>query len=485
MKIQLLSGKHNKHDCLLVAVTKNWGFLNQSLDTSEQQAIAGFLKNGLLEETEGATLFIPALPGLNEQSILLFYCDKGFNKEHYLKFLSKAYYTLKQYRITRCLSYLHELEVTGANAAWTLKANTTVIGDVFYEFDTFKTIKKSKTTVKEINFPNVESKLKSDLTHALALNKAFTLCKDLANTPSNVCTPTYIANAAKKLSAKHPKLKVTVLGEAMLRKMGMNTLLAVGEGSAVETKLITLEYKGGKTSDKPYVFIGKGITFDTGGYSLKPAASMLQMHYDMCGAATVIALIQYLIDTKMPINVTGIIPSAENMVDALAFKPNDIIKSYSGQTIEITNTDAEGRLILCDALTYAERFDPQAVITLATLTGGVLVALGHTASGVMGYDQTLVNELVRAGEESGDRCWQLPLYEDFDEMLKSKVADMQNAPGRLAQSSTAACFLGRFAKKFAWAHLDIAGTAHTDKKLATGRPLSLLAQFIEHKVKSA
>jgi leucyl aminopeptidase len=305
------------------------------------------------------------------------------------------------------------------------------------------------------------------------------LAKDLGNLAPNICTPAYLAEQAMDM-AKTYKLKVTVLEQKDMENLGMGALLAVARGSRQPPKLIALEYWGGAKKGKPVVLVGKGVTFDTGGISLKPAAEMDEMKYDMCGAATVLGTIHAVAKMGLPVNVVGIIPATENMPGGNATKPGDVVTSMSGQTIEILNTDAEGRLILCDALAYAERYEPESVINIATLTGACVIALGHVASGLLGNDEELAQELLNASERSVDRAWRLPLFDECQEQLKSNFADIANIGGRAAGTITAACFLSRFTKKYRWAHLDIAGTAWKSgkEKGATGRPVPLLTQFL-------
>jgi leucyl aminopeptidase len=280
--------------------------------------------------------------------------------------------------------------------------------------------------------------------------------------------------------AEAHSLQCQVLERAEMETLGMGSLLSVAKGSHLPPKLIVLQHKGGKTDDKPIVLVGKGITFDTGGISLKPGPEMDEMKFDMCGAASVLGAIKAAAVMKLPINLTVVVPAAENMPGGGASKPGDIVTSMSGQTIEILNTDAEGRLILCDALTYVERFEPDTVIDVATLTGACVIALGHVASGLFANKDSLARDLLDAGEEANDRAWQMPLWEDYQEQLKSNFADMGNIGGRAAGSITAACFLSRFTKKFDWAHLDIAGTAWKSggDKGATGRPVPLLTHYL-------
>jgi leucyl aminopeptidase len=315
--------------------------------------------------------------------------------------------------------------------------------------------------------------------HGQAIAQGMSLAKDLGNLPGNICTPSYLAEQAKGLSKTYG-IKVEVLEQAELEKLGMGSFLSVAKGSRQPPKLIVLHHTGGNKKDKPVVLVGKGITFDAGGISLKPAAEMDEMKYDMSGAASVLGTFKALAQIQLPVNVIGIIPTCENLPDGNANKPGDIVTSMSGQTIEVLNTDAEGRLILCDALTYAERFEPEAVVDIATLTGACVIALGHHASGLFSNSDTLARELQHAGEEAWDRAWHMPMWEDYQEQLKSNFADIANIGGRAGGSITAACFLSRFAKKFDWAHLDIAGTAWKSgaEKGSTGRPVPLLVHWL-------
>jgi leucyl aminopeptidase len=275
-------------------------------------------------------------------------------------------------------------------------------------------------------------------------------------------------------------LTIEVLERKDMEKLGMGCLLSVARGSSEPPKLIVLQYRGGRHKEKPIALVGKGVTFDSGGISLKPPAEMDEMKFDMCGAASVLGTVSAVAEMKLPLNVVGVIPATENLPSGTATKPGDIVTSMSGQTVEILNTDAEGRLILCDALTFVEKFDPQAVIDIATLTGACVIALGHVSTGLFANDDDLARELLAAGQNAYDRAWHLPLWEDYQEQLRSNFADFANIGGRPAGSITAACFLSRFTKKFKWAHLDIAGTAWNSgkKKGSTGRPVPLLTQFL-------
>jgi leucyl aminopeptidase len=321
---------------------------------------------------------------------------------------------------------------------------------------------------------------------ATALVAGIEFAKEWGNRPGNHCTPSLLADAAKGLAKNSPSIHCQVLGPKEVDKLGMGSFAAVAQGSSEPLRFIVLEYSGGPKDQAPVVLVGKGITFDTGGVSLKPAAEMDEMKFDMCGAASVLGVFRTLGELKPAINVVGLIPSCENMNDGRALKPGDVVTSMSGQTIEVLNTDAEGRLILCDALTYAERFKPVTVIDIATLTGACVVALGGVRSGLFSSDETLAKALEAAGEQSLDRCWRLPLDDEYAEGLKSNFADVANIGGRAGGAITAAKFLQRFTSAFAWAHLDIAGTAWKGgaAKGSTGRPVGLLVSYLLDRVES-
>jgi len=322
--------------------------------------------------------------------------------------------------------------------------------------------------------------LAKGLAHGAAISAGQKLLRDLGNLPGNICTPRYLAAQAKSLAAANRSLRARVFDEAQIRRLKMGCLLAVSRGSAEPPRFIVMEYRGGRRGAAPVVLVGKGVTFDTGGISLKDPAAMDEMKYDMCGAGSVLATMQVVAALRLPINVVGLVAAVENMPGSRATKPGDIATSASGRTVEILNTDAEGRLILCDALDYARRFEPAAVVDIATLTGACVVALGHHFSGVMGNDDALARELVQAGADADDRAWQLPLTEDYAEQLRSNFADIANVGGRDGGAITAAAFLGRFTQGLSWAHLDIAGTAWLSgaQKGGTGRPVPLLVEFL-------
>jgi leucyl aminopeptidase len=317
---------------------------------------------------------------------------------------------------------------------------------------------------------------------AIAKGKQFT--KTLGNLPGNICTPSYLAEQAQQFAKSYKSVSTSILDEKQMEELGMGSLLSVSAGSAEPAKLIVMNYKGGKKDEAPQVLVGKGITFDTGGISLKPGAAMDEMKYDMCGAASVFGTLLAVAELNLPINVVGIIAAAENMPSGVATKPGDIVTTLSGKTVEILNTDAEGRLVLCDALTYAEMFNPAAIIDIATLTGACIIALGHHTSAVLSNQNTLAQQIIKAGDASADAAWQLPMGEQYQEQLKSNFADIANIGGRPAGTITAACFLSRFTEGQRWAHLDIAGTAWVsgNNKGATGRPVPLLTQYLLDRV---
>jgi leucyl aminopeptidase len=324
---------------------------------------------------------------------------------------------------------------------------------------------------------------KRGLAHGDAIAAAAKVQRDLANLPANVCTPTYLADRAKALGKSQTSVKVTVLDEAGIRKEKMGCFLAVTQGSEQPPKFIVMEYKGPKAPKAPIVLVGKGITFDTGGISLKDPGAMDEMKFDMSGSAAVIAALTLVSSLRLPLHVVGLIAACENMPGGRAVKPGDIVTSAAGHTVEILNTDAEGRLVLCDALHYARRFEPAAVVDVATLTGACVVALGSHHAGCMSNDEALARELVQAGARADDRVWHLPLTEEYADQLKSNFADFANIGGREGGAITAAAFLGKFTEGLKWAHLDIAGVAYQGgaQKGSTGRPTAMLADFLIHR----
>ncbi len=378
-------------------------------------------------------------------------------------------------------------QVKARDASWALHTLVLAARDSLYRFDDWKSKKDpAPAGVKKVAFA-VSTKetadAKATVAHAVAIANGMDLAKNLGNLPGNVCTPTYLAEQAVKLAKEH-ELGVEILDRKQLQALKMGSFLSVTNGSDEPPKFIILRYDGGKAKDAPVALVGKGITFDSGGISLKPGAAMDEMKYDMCGAASVLGTIRAIAELKLKVNVIGVIPTCENMPSGRATKPGDIFTSMSGQTIEVLNTDAEGRLILCDALTYVERFKPALVVDIATLTGACITALGHHNSGLFSrHDEAhdaLAGQLLAAGKAVNDPAWRMPIGDAYQEQLKSNFADMANIGGPPGGSITAACFLERFTRKYTWAHLDIAGTAWKSgaAKGATGRPVPLLTTFL-------
>ncbi len=464
----------------------------KAIDAASDKYLSNLIRRGDMDGKKGQMLLLHHVPGMIADRVMLVGCGKEreLDDRSYRTIISNSIKSLKDTGSLECVNYLTELTIKGRDHHWKIKQAIITAGQVLYQFDELKTKKKEKRRpLRKITFTVPTRRELAQGDEALLIGRAIAngmkLTCDLANRPSNICTPTYLAKQATELGKNHRSLSVNVLEEAEMKKLGMGSLLSVSQGSNEPAKLITLEYKGTKKAGKPIVLVGKGVTFDTGGISIKPAAAMDEMKYDMCGAASVLGTIAAVAEMKLAINVVGVIPATENMPSGTATKPGDIFTSMSGQTVEVLNTDAEGRLILCDALTYAERYNPEVVIDIATLTGACVIALGKHATGLLSNHNPLARDLLQAGEEAGDRAWQLPLWDEYQQQLNSPFADMANIGGREAGTITAACFLSRFTEKFHWAHLDIAGTAWLSgsKKGATGRPVPLLTQYILDQLK--
>lgn len=491
MEFLIKSGNPEKQRtaCLVVGIfeLRRLSPAAKSIDNVSKKFLSNLLRRGDIEGKLEQSLLLHNVPGMLADRILLIGCGKerDLTDGQYRKIISNSTRELDKTGAMEAVSYISELNVKNRDIYWKIRQAIEITECTLYQFNEFKTKNKPKRRqIKKILFtvPTRKELPTGELAarHATAIVHGLKLTRDLANRPANICTPTYLAEQAKQLAKTQKSVKVTVLEEDDMARLGMNTLLAVARGSAEPAKLIVLDYKGTKKDKKPVVLVGKGVTFDTGGISIKPAATMDEMKFDMCGAASVLGTILATAEMELPVNVTGVIPATENMPGGKATRPGDIIKSMSGQTVEILNTDAEGRLILCDALTYAAQFEPDVVIDIATLTGACIIALGNHASGLLSNQNALARELLHAGEFTGDRAWQLPLWEEYNKQLSSPFADMANIGGREAGTITAACFLSRFTEKYHWAHLDIAGTAWlTGKnKGATGRPVPLLSQFL-------
>lgn len=461
----------------------------QAVDSAAQGFVSDILRRGDMEGKCGTTLMLHKVPGILAERVLLVGLgpEREFREKEYRNAVAAAVRALTETGAAEATLCLPEVEVKKRDVGWKVSTAVVAAMEMVYRFDRLKSKPEEARRLRKLTLAVSRrldvSPAEEGLHQGQAIACGMNLAKDLGNLPSNICTPTYLAEQAIGM-AKAYDFKVQVLERKDMEKLGMGALLAVAKGTHEPPKLIILEYHGTERKQAPVALVGKGVTFDTGGISIKPAQDMDEMKFDMCGAAAVLGTFKAIAQLQLPMNVVGLIPATENMPGGRATKPGDVVTSLSGQTIEILNTDAEGRLILCDALTYAERYSPATVIDIATLTGACVIALGHVATGLFSNDDTLAKELIRAGEQTLDRAWQMPLWEDYQEQLKSNFADMANIGGRPAGSVTAACFLARFTKKFRWAHLDIAGTAWKSgkEKGATGRPVPLLTQFLINRV---
>ena len=475
-----------KSGCIVIGVFEG-GKLSvaaQVVDKAAKHALSDLIAQGDISGKAASTLLLHKLAGVAAERVLLVGLGKAseLNNKVSTDILRAAFSALNATPSKDAALYIVD-EGVGKDAEWLIKQAVLTAAEQAFRADGLKSKPSKAAALKHITFATLEkpaTALKHALEQAVSISLGMELAKTLGNLPGNICTPSYLAANALALSKEHKSIQTTVLEEKDMQKLGMGSFLSVTRGSEQPAKLITMEYYGADKKQKPIVLVGKGITFDSGGISLKPGAEMDEMKYDMCGAASVLGTMQAIATMGLKINVVGVIPTCENMPSGIATKPGDIVTSMSGQTIEILNTDAEGRLILCDALTYAAKFNPDTVIDIATLTGACVIALGHVASGLFANEDKLAQELLAAGEQTYDRAWQLPLWEDYQPLLDSNFADMQNIGGRAGGTITAACFLARFTKDYRWAHLDIAGTAWKSgkEKGSTGRPVPLLTQYL-------
>ncbi|WJF89557.1 leucyl aminopeptidase [Paraburkholderia bonniea] len=476
-----------KSDCIVIGVFESQPLSGaaREIDKATQGLLSRIIKAGDMDGKNGSTLLLHEVAGIGAARVLLVGLGKqaAFTQKAYGDAVRAAWRALLTTKIAQVAFTLAQLPVQERSADWCVRAAIIALRDLSYKFTQMKSLadhgaRALKRVVFSVDLAD-EKRARIGAKHGAALGNGMDLTRDLGNLPGNVCTPTYLANTAKKL-AKDWGLKVEVLGQKRLEALKMGSFLSVTRGSVEPPQFIVLQYQGAAAKAAPVVLVGKGITFDSGGISLKPGEGMDEMKYDMCGAGSVLGTLRAVAEMGLKLNVVGIIPTCENMPAGNATKPGDIVTSMAGLTIEVLNTDAEGRLILCDALTYATRFKPAAVIDIATLTGACIIALGHHNSGLFSKDDALAGELLDASKEACDPAWRLPLDDEYQEQLKSNFADLANIGGRPAGSVTAACFLSRFTEAYPWAHLDIAGTAWKSgaAKGATGRPVPLLAQFL-------
>ncbi|NQY51512.1 MAG: leucyl aminopeptidase [Piscirickettsiaceae bacterium] len=482
----------HKTDCLAIAV-----FEEAELSVSAQiineisgDVISNLFKTSDITGTLGQTMMLYNIHGIRSVRILLVGCGKKdeITENNFNSAVTLMANIINESGATKATSCLTEMIVNGKTNIWNVRQSVISTEVALYKYSlTKKDPKYHKKPMEHLGFiANTKNHDDFELaaTMGQSIGNGMNLARELGDLPGNICTPSYLADKAVEMDRLFNTVTTSILEEIDMEKLGMGSLLSVSRGSYQPAKLITMRYKGLGNDERPVVLVGKGLTFDSGGISLKSCQGMDEMKYDMCGSASIFGTILAIAELNLPINVVGIIPSSENMPDGNANKPGDVITSMSGRTIEILNTDAEGRLILCDALTYSERFNPAVVIDIATLTGAIIVALGSHATGLLSNNQNLANDLLQAGTDIHDRAWQLPLWNDYQKQLDSNFADIANVGGKEAGSITAAYFLSYFTNKFDWAHLDIAGTAWNSgtNKGATGRPVPMLVQFLLNRV---
>jgi leucyl aminopeptidase len=476
-------------DCLILGVFEGGELSGEArtVDSACGGRLKKLLDRGDFTGRMGETMLVADLPGLGASRVMLsgLGTKKQFQRKSWRRAVQAALAAIARTRITSCAVAIDRPEVKELDDYYLGRQVAELSGGALYRINDLKSGKKpAEAALKKVLAGPARKTAAAErgLAEGAAVAAAASVQRDLANLPANVCTPAYLAQQALALGKRH-SFSVRVLEEPAIRREKMGCLLAVAQGSAQRPRFLVLEHRGGKKNDAPVVLVGKGVTFDSGGISLKDPGGMDEMKFDMSGAAAVIASLSLAAALDLPLNVIGLVAAVENMPGGRAVKPGDIATSASGRTVEILNTDAEGRLILCDALHYARRFEPAAVIDVATLTGACVVALGHFHSGVMGNDPKLVQELLEAGVRADDRCWELPLTEDYAETLKSNFADFANVGGRDGGAITAAAFLAKFTQGLKWAHLDVAGIAYQSgaQKGSTGRPTPMLADFLLHR----
>jgi len=468
-------------DCVVVGAFADQSLTPsaQALDAASGGRIAALLSRGDASGKTGASTLVHDLPGVTAPRVLLVGLGEAakFGPPQYLKAVGDSVRALRNGPVAQLLLTLAEVPVKGRDAAWAIR-QAVIAGDhAAYRYTA--TLGKKKADDKGLATLAIRGDDATALAQGQAIAAGVEYARELGNLPPNLCTPAYLAESSLAFAAAHEGAEAEVLDEQQMEALGMGSLLAVARGSANRPKLVVLKWTGAGDA-RPYVLVGKGITFDTGGVNLKTQGGIEEMKYDMCGGANVIGTFVAAVKAQLPVNLVVVVPAVENAIDGNSYRPSDVITSMSGKTIEVGNTDAEGRLILCDALTYAERFNPEALVDVATLTGACMVALGHQTAGLMSKHDDLANELLAAGEQVFDRAWRLPLWDEYQGMLDSTFADVYNIGGRWAGAITAGCFLSRFAENQRWAHLDIAGVASDEGKrgMATGRPVGLLTQWL-------
>jgi len=479
-------------DCIVLGVYEDGEMSEEAgaIDSASSGLLKKLLARGDFSGRTGETLLLTDVPGITASRALLtgLGTRKGFGRKTFRRAVGAAITAVLRTRIASIAVAIERPQLKELDDYYFGRAVAEIVGNALYRVNDLKTAKKPKPPALQKVFAGPVKKsgigdAERGLEHGEAIAGAAAVQRDLANLPANLCTPIYLADQAKALGKQHSSLRVQILDEPAIKKEKMGCLLAVSQGSVQPPRFIVIEHKPAKADNPPVVLVGKGVTFDTGGISLKDPPNMDEMKFDMSGSAAVLACMSLVARLKLPLRIIGLIAAVENMPSGNAVKPGDVVTSAAGLTVEILNTDAEGRLILCDALHYARRYNPGAVVDIATLTGACVVALGHHHSGCMGNDQDLVGELVEAGLRADDRAWQLPLTEEYAEQLKSNFADFANVGGRDGGAITAATFLAKFTQGLKWAHLDVAGTAYQGgaQKGSTGRPTPLLADFLIHR----
>ncbi|WP_372864273.1 leucyl aminopeptidase [Spongiibacter sp.] len=473
-------------DCLVVMSNGQLNGSLNALNDATDDAIAALLKRGDFSGKLAETLYLPIISGLRAKRLLIVGCGDGktLSEADADKILNTAIDFMNKKDCKDCCLLLEDLHIDGRKSPWLLQRCAQLLEVSTYRYS--ETLSKAKPAASlrraVLQGSNSEGNRRA-IIDGQSTAGGINIARRLGDLPGNICTPDFLAKESRKLARQFDTIKVSVLDEKKMQQLGMGALLSVSAGSEQPARLIAIEYQGSAKKQPPHVLVGKGVTFDTGGISLKPGAKMDEMKYDMCGAASVVGTLHAVASAELKVNVVGIVAAAENMPSGRATKPGDVVTSMSGQTIEILNTDAEGRLVLCDALSYADRYKPASVIDIATLTGACVVALGKHAIGLFSNQHDFAQELQRCGEDARDRAWPMPLWDEYQPQLDSNFADMANIGGPEAGSVTAACFLSRFCKDYRWAHLDIAGAAWNSgaNKGATGRPVGLLFNYLQSK----
>lgn len=482
------AASHRSGGCIIVGIYQKakLGVAAREIDDASGGSLTRMIRQGDLSAEPGKCTVLPSLPGTKAQRIAVVGLGalKDYGVTEYRKGLVAAVNAVQGSKASDVVNYLTLEAIKDRSPYYLARYSAETIRNTLYSFSEMKSGRKKRAPgIRKIGHAAMNrsdaSQMARGSEHADAIVEGMSLCRDLGNLPPNVCTPSYIARACQRLDRQHKNVTTKVLSEAEMKRLGMHSLLSVSAGSSEPAKFIIMQYKGAGKA-KPVVLVGKGVTFDSGGISLKPGPGMDEMKFDMCGAASVIGTLHTVARLELSINLTVVVPAVENLPGNNATRPGDIVKSMSGQTIEILNTDAEGRLILCDALTYARRFKPELIVDVATLTGACVIALGHHRTAIMSRNDRTAAELLGAGLRADDKAWQLPLADEYATQLRSNFADFANVGGREGGAITAACFLGKFTDGMNWAHLDIAGTAWLSgrQKGATGRPVPLLTEMI-------